>query len=137
MRIRVGELYEKESKKRIYLARKHRFYRFFGYNPERRAFRNICAFCFTDLTDESVVGVWERSAFWDFNVMIYEEEHKCAGCNQRWRYLRGETRGRYKFDARIEAEMKSLEWLREKNRRRIERMSQNRKSENVDGEKSE
>lgn len=127
MSITVGELYNPDSKKRKRMALKYKFYRFFKYNPTLMAFKRQCAFCFTDLTDDSVDGVWEQSSFFDFNQYIYKEEHKCSCCGQNWIYNRGFTRGSYKFDEELKREMELYAPLREENKRRIDSMLANKK----------
>jgi len=119
MGITISELYNPESKKRKRMARKHKFYRMFGYNPMLKAFGNKCAFCLTEFTDDSVEGVWE-SGF--IGSTMFTEEHICSCCNQRWSYLRGYNRGNYKFDEANRKTMEALAPFREENARRLEEM---------------
>lgn len=119
MGIKVGELYDPESKKRKRLATKYKIFRFFGYNPTMMAFKRTCAFCLTELTDDTVEGVWSRGTI---KFTSYTEEHKCSCCKQNWSYNRGPVRGKYKFDAEWEREIKLFEPLREKNNKVIQEM---------------
>lgn len=119
MGIYIKELYNPESKQRKRMALKYRLFRFFGYNPTLRAFKSKCAFCLTEFTDDSVEGVWEQGFI---NSFMYTEEHKCSCCNQRWSYLRGYSRGNYKFDEANRKEMEAFAHFREENKRRLERM---------------
>lgn len=129
MGITVGEYYDPNSKKRKRLAFKHKIYRFFGYNQMLIAFDRTCAFCLTELTDNTVTSVCERSYAFDFDKYIYIEEHKCSCCNQKWRYNNMFSRGEYKFDKEDKKEMEAFKSLREENMRRIRKMSKIRKSD--------